>query len=190
MFQNSFNMKENKELKITNNNDVDNFNLNNYQYINHIHIDITNSKLDQSKFLEIFDRLAKTKQDRKFHLDLTNVDLDQQKIESILNCFENWKESLKNLHLHFYQTKLEDQDFDKFFNLGVSKLQNLTKIHISMKDAKMTTTKLTSLQNLINKLVKVENVKINVSKENLTQKDIDSFETTVRNRQIKEILWT
>jgi hypothetical protein len=188
--KNKYQMKENKELKVTNNNDVDNFNPNDYQNLDHIHMDLTNSKLDQARFFEIFDRLAKTKQDRKFHLDLTNVDLDSQKIERIVNCFEKWKDTLTNLHLHFYSTKLDDEQFDKLFYAGVSKLQNLTKIHISLKEANMSTAKLISLENLMKKLTKVTNVRMNVSRENLMQKEIDSFESIVKNRPTNDIQWT
>ena len=182
-------MQEKIEFKVTSNRDVDIMNPKDFEKIDHVHMDLTNSKLDESKFFEIFDRLAETKQNRKFHLDLTKVDLDEQKVNRIVNCFENWSE-LTNLHLHAREMKLDDREFEKLLNKGISKLQNLTKIHIALQNVNMNTAKLTSLQNLVKTLPKLVQVKFNLNKENLTQKEIQSIEEITKNKPMNEIIWT
>jgi hypothetical protein len=179
-------MKENKiEFKISKNEDVDKFEQANYDNIDHLHIDSSEGYIDNEKLIKVFERLSTTKQDRKFHLDLKKLKLEMVLINKLLNCFGKWHE-LVNLHFHFREVRFDEETFKRLME-GITKLNNLTKIHLLLESCEINTTMANYIEQSLKKLPKLNNVRLDLTNNKLNEKDVANLKKLVNSYSSNEM---
>ena len=176
------------EFKVMRNEDIDKFDKNNFDKVDHLHIDMSQSQVESTKIAEILDRLSLTKQDRKFHLDLKKVKLDEIITQKIIKCLSSWTE-MTNLHLHFSEVPLDEQIFMRLVKEGIVNLKNLTKIHLLLDNCNINNKMLTQIEHVIKSLPKLSNIRLNFKNNKLSEKDLMSIKTMINSYPSNELLW-
>jgi hypothetical protein len=174
------------EFKIIKDHDVDNFKKD-FDKVDTVKLDLKMNKLHKIKFQELFERLAATRLNY-FLLDLTNYDgLDSDKVEAIINCIKNW--NLKTLILCLQGVKLNDNQFNSLFYESIRTMTNLENLYIDLENSGATKSKLKSLEHLIPKMNKLNNIFLNLRNNKIEKEDVNQISKEIQHIPAREFLF-
>jgi hypothetical protein len=84
--------------------------------LNHFHINLSNSKINESQWENLFDPIRKMNNLKKLHLVLENVEMNEKKRTYIQNLIKGLP-NLISVRLNIKNNKLSKEDIDSFRQL-------------------------------------------------------------------------
>lgn len=173
------------EFKIEKNEDIEKCK-NDFAKVDHIHLDLKNSTLDDNKFEELCSTLKERSNLKIFQLDISDLEMNDKKIDNFVNCFKNW--NLRHFHINISNIKFTDDQFKKFFE-PLLNMSNLQKLHLIMENVNMNDCKRKFIEDLIEKCNNLTDVSLNIKNNNLSLEQMDRLRKLIDPVPTRELLW-
>jgi hypothetical protein len=179
-------IEEQYEFRILKDKDIDTYK-SDFDKVDKIKLDLKKNKLHPIKFVELFDRLSRTKMSY-FQLDMSNTsDLDDDKLDAIVKCIRVW--NLKSLILLFSNVKLTDTQFESLIFESIQTMTNLENLYLDLENIDFDENKLHTLERLIPKLKNLQKIFLNIKRNKITRNEIERLGKNLKHISSQELIF-
>lgn len=165
-----------KEFKISSNDDVDRFKKE-IGTSQRIHLDLKETKLEKTKFTDLFEKLSTIKNLNEFQIDMSHTSIDDDRTSSFVNALSSFTD-LKILNLNFEKVKISESNFDKI----IKSINNtrLERLYLNFNNVELTKKMRESMMSLVKDSSSLTSVSINTKSSKISKEDVERINEIMR----------